>query len=634
MSGICGIVDFSDLSIEELELRRMADAAPHRGIDGTSIWVSHEVGLVFQSLLVTPESLLESQPLIDRHIVLIADARIDNRKELILALDLHTDNPTDADLIIAAYHQWGVDCPSYLVGDYAFAIWDGHAKRLLLVRDPMGMRPLYYRIEAKRLMFASEVKQIISVQRVPIDIYEPALAAYLAGPNMPPEWTFYNGVHQVVAGHALQFEDGHQRRWRYWDIDPSFSIHYKDESEYVEHFRDLFKDAVACRLRSIKPIGLLLSGGIDSCSVASTAGWIMQQSKMGGFPPFLAFCHSFDQFPECDERHISSLVTDHFGFHSFDVPADQAWPLIDYPLHGPDRDEPLVGAYQALAELELSMAREQNVRILLSGTRGDFLTGSWSFDYWGMLLRGRWNALWRELRADSQFQQQAISRIVRRELISPAISRLWPQNRASGLRETIRGTLGRSPLNGKTYAPWVRDDFAQRTRLEETTGLNRIPRSPFHETGRRWRYERIFTDVQVRGLVWVERNQARFGIGFADPWSDRRLASFVLAIPQDIVNRPREYKRLAHYAMKGIMPEPARQSARKITPMPYYVSAIREKARSTIIDLIDNSTAHERGYIDKTVLHAHYDEILAGGRDRADFWFFLTVEMWLRQFWS
>jgi asparagine synthase (glutamine-hydrolysing) len=634
MSGICGIVEFGGRPVEESALRSMAEAAPHRSVDGRSFWCDDQVGLASLSLIITPESQREQQPLTDGHITLVADARVDNRDDLIRALDLTGHDPTDADLIAAAYHHWGVDCPQHIIGDFAFAIWDSRERRLLLARDPMSMRALYYRLEPDRLLFATEVKQIIALPGVPVKIHEQALAAYLAGPDMPPEWTFYEGIDQLIAGHALLIEQGRHRLWRFWDVDPDHRIRYKNEDDYADHFRELFKEAVAARLRSVNPVGILLSGGMDSTSVASTAGWLMQQDSTGTFPPFLVFPFAFDDHPECDERHISSLVTDHFGFPVIDVPTRDAWPLAGYPEHGPDRDEPYIGVYQALYEHALALARERNVGLVTSGDRGDLLTAGWNFNHWGTLLTGRWRALWDELRADSAYRQRSIPYVIRSELLWPVLVELWPEYRARWLREPLRRLAGRPQWVHSIYPSWVREDFAQRAHLEETKRLYKNPPSPIREFGRRQRYEMIFTYMHMRGVIWSERTQARFGISFADPWSDRRLTSFVLAIPYEVVSPPRRYKPFTRRAMRDIMPETARQSISKIVPSPFYMWAVREKARATILDLIDNSTAHERGYIDKMELRAHYDNLLAGNPDHPTFWWTLTVEMWLRQFWS
>jgi asparagine synthase (glutamine-hydrolysing) len=588
----------------------MAAAVPHRAVDGTTYWWGEQAGLAYLSLIVTPESQHEHQPYVEGNCVIIADARIDNRSELTRTLNLTSNSLTDAGLILAAYHYWGLDCLQHIIGDFAFVIWDSQRKRVLLARDPMAMRPLYYRLEEQRLLFATEVKQIIAAHDVPVEINEPALAAFFAGPNMPPEWTFYKGIEQLPAGHALIVEEGQHRLWQFWDVDPSYRIQYKNEEDYLEHFRELFKEAVECRLRSIKPVGLLLSGGMDSASVAATVGGLFKTKSTQTFPPFLTFCHAFTEFPECDERYISSLIVNHFGFPTMDVRTEDAWPLKDYPAHGPDRDDPYLGAFQALIEFDLAIARDRNVGVLISADRGNLLTDGWEINPWGMLLTGRWAALRRDLQAESEFYGRSMRRTIYNYFVSSVISNLWPEYTAPHLRETVRRLLGRKPRERTIYPFWVCEDFAQRINLKEIVLQNQHPPSPIRASGRKWRYEMIFAYMHMRGMVWSERTFARFGINFADPWSDRRLVSFVLAIPTEMINHPSEYKRLTRNAMRGIMPESARQQVRKILPSPYYLSAIREKARDTILYLIDNSIAHENGYIDKSKIRIHNDDRL------------------------
>jgi len=264
---------------------------------------------------------------------------------------------------------------------------------------------------------------------------------------------------------------------------------------------------------------------------------------------------------------------------------------------------------------------------MLSGGRGDLLTSGWSYNYWEKVLTGRWGDLWHELKADSQANQRSIQTVIYRQMIVP-------NHRAPKLRKVVRWLLGREGTPAPIYPFWVNDEFAKRTHLEETAKQHQSPPSPITEFGRQWRYELIYTHIQMRGAVWTERDSARFGIERADPWSDRRLAEFILAIPHDRVNKPREYKYITRQAMRGIMPEPARTTVKKIIPMPYYFDSLRIKARETIFDLIDNSHAHEHGYIDKIKLRRFYESMINEDADHADFWWILTVEMWLREFWS
>ena len=186
---------------------------------------------------------------------------------------------TDVELSLEAYRAGGVECAERLVGDFAFVVWDGARERLFGARDAMGMRSLVYRAEAGRTLFATEVKQILAVPGVPARIYEPAVGVYLSGPHMPPEWTFYEGIDRLGPAHALVVEGGEKRVWRYWDVDPGKRIRYRREEEYAEHFLEVFREAVRARLRSVHPVGLLLSGGVDSGSVAAVAGTLLKSGE-------------------------------------------------------------------------------------------------------------------------------------------------------------------------------------------------------------------------------------------------------------------------------------------------------------------------------------------------------------------
>lgn len=142
----------------------------------------------------------------------------------------------------------------------------------------------------------------------------------------------------IPASSGLRPLCGRQQKpkWRYWEIDPHLSITYKAEQQYIEHFLEIFKKAVRCRLCSIYTVGILLSGGLDSGSIASTVGWLAQKSDLDPKFELHAYCLAFLEQPEYDERHISQSITTHYGFPVTDVPADDARPLSNYLIHGPD----------------------------------------------------------------------------------------------------------------------------------------------------------------------------------------------------------------------------------------------------------------------------------------------------------
>ena len=638
MSGICGIIDFSKAPVAPEDLRSMAEAAAHRGPDGIHYWTKQCAGLANLRLDITPESRTEIQPLVlsDAGIVLTADARIDNRSELIrdlvskgFLLPKEPEGPSDAELIGAAYLCWGAECPVHLLGDFAFVIWDRRGHRVFAARDPMAMRPLYYHSAAARLAFASELKQILQLPEVTAEIHEPAVGMHLAGLHSPLAWSFYRGILQLPPAHALSADADSCRTWRYWDIDPGFTIAYREENQYLEHFLEIFSEAMRCRLRSFKPVGILLSGGLDSGSAASMAGWLRENEKNRQYPAVHAFCWAFEELPQCDERHISSRIVDHFGFPHDLAFADDCWPLKDYPDHGPDPDDPYLGVYQALLDASMERARSRGVGVMLSGDRGDLTVGMGIWDYRHLFRLRRIRELKTALRGYVEHTGLPPSSFWRQYLVRPVLTRLWAPGYAEALRRGVRKALGRGYVDPPD---WVRPEFVQRIGLQEI--YEQAEHNPgIRDLSRLTRYRNVFMDMYMRGMVWSDRTNARFGIGFADPWSDLRLARFVLAIPQHVLNRPGEHKRLIREAMRGIMPEQAREGAAKISPEPLYVSAITSKARKTVRSLIRGSRAAARGFLDEDRLLEHYEGMCGGARDHPCFWWALTLEMWLRAYW-
>ena len=635
MSGICGIINFNGAPVDRKALSRMAEAASHRGPDGIRYRTDGNVGFAHLALHITPESLRERQPLAGRQggIILTADARLDNREELISSLTaegyLEEDQPTDADLIMAAYRCWGSNCAEHLLGDFAFAVWDASAGRLFAARDAMAMRAFYYRVEPRRLLFATEVKQILAAPDVPVRIFEPAVGAHLAGRFALPAWTFYEGIDQLPPAHALLVDASGPHTWRYWDIDPDLQIRYAGDEQYAGHFLEIFKEAVRCRLRSVKPVGISLSGGVDSGSVASTAGWLFKQGKSVYRSPFHAYCWAFEELSQCDERHLSGRIIDRYGFPVTNIAADEAWPLKDYPAHGPDRDEPYIFYFQVLIERLLEAARSEGMGLMLTGERGDFMVNHWVYDYLGLLRTGQWRLLREEMQEHSRLSGIPIRRMAKKYLIKPLLSSLRVQGRAEWLR---RPRLRRQ-RSGPAYPDYIRPEFARRVGLTEIM-QQRFPQSGIRNQARRQRCQLIFSSMSMRRVMLLERSQAGFGLGFADPWSDRRLAGFVIAVPQMILHRIREYKRLARMAMQGIMPEAICRANSKINPTPLYERGVRDRAKDTAMALLTGTGAGARGYIDEKVLRKHYESFLAGQPERYDFWWALTLEMWLRRYWS
>lgn len=185
MSGIAGIYYPDGRPVDRTDLERMGAAIAHRGPDGEGVWSNGPVALGHRMLWTTPESLQERLPRLSAtgDFVLTADARIDNRDDLVAALDLSdrpTSEVTDSQLILAAYEKWGTSCSEKLLGDFAFAVWDSRRQQLFCSRDPMGIKPFYYYHTAGVFAFASEIQALLCLDGVPRRLNEVKVADFLA----------------------------------------------------------------------------------------------------------------------------------------------------------------------------------------------------------------------------------------------------------------------------------------------------------------------------------------------------------------------------------------------------------------------------------------------------------------------
>ena len=630
MSGLCGCIHWTNRPGHAQAAARMADAAAYRGPDGIEAWSGARASLTHLALNVTAADERESQPLVEDGLVLVADARIDDRSTLQsnVRRQLRTASPTDADLILAAYRRWGTDCPAHLIGDFAFAIWDQTEQQLFAARDPMGMRPFHYRVENDRLLFGSDVKQLLAAPEVPARISEPMVAAYLQNRFEPLDWTFYEDIFQLKPAHALLAQSGGScQTWRYWDVDPDKRIRYDDERDYVQHFREVFAKAVRARLRSSQPVGLFLSGGVDSGSIASMAGHLKETEGIG-CPALRTYSWAFKTLTQCDERGVSSRITDRYDFPSTPIDAESVR-LIGPPHGVPDRDSPFMSHYQALLAKGLRGARERGVRCMLSGQNGDLLVGSWIFDNITLLRKGKVKTLWEELQAQHETLGLSFRDLIWRTLYRPIRAHIWPEDTLPRLREPLRRlwrTMRPAP-SSTPPPPWMSEHL--RNSVDLPSVHKKVP-SELRRFARRRRYETVRSSLQRRIGDWSERLFARHHITYADPWADRRLIEYVMAIPQHQVFQRGQNKSIARRAMRGLMPNQARTNLRRVSTTPLYERALKNAPEDETSGWSCAYLRQENSFLDVNPLVAHYEDRIEGeSEEDFRFWLALCLNMWL-----
>lgn len=606
----------------------MIDAAPHRSRLGSNRWHDDGVALAQLSSALDRASRATPSPLVQRQFALVADVRLDNRDEVqpwlvrrgYLADD--TRPVSDLELIVAAHRCWGDVAPARLVGDFAYVLWDRWRRRLLMARDPMGMRPLYHRTEPRRVLVASEVKQILAAPGVPVRIDERGIACSLAGPYLPPDATVYEGIGQLAPGHTLSIEATARRGRRYWAPDPSRALDLTQD-QCLEGYRERLMRAVADRATAGDNVALFLSGGMDSGGIAAVAGWLHRKGQLSG-PPLRTYSWAFRSLPDSDERAVSDVINEHYGLSGTSVPADELWPMSRYPEHGPDRDDPYIWVYQSLIEQTLAHCARDGVNVLLMGDRGDELLGDWVYDELGLIRSGRFALAIEDLQAARRAQGYSAMKVLRAHVVWPLLSHTMP-----ALATFWTGRRRSRPR----WAPWVSDDLARRVDLADIIAdATRV--SAFDGYARSLRHHRLFSAQSARIAVLRNRTRARFGMEFADPYADRRLIDYILALPQWRVQRRGRPKQLAREAMRGIIPEPALRQAAKTIPVSLFNRGFRREAVGTVNRLLTESRSAAHGWINERALRNYYAAYVRTGDSVHDFWWPLTVEWWLRRWWQ
>src|SRR5437867_3387072 len=375
MSAIVGIYFLDGRVVDGAALQSMVEQLAHRGPDGSGVWSEKEVGLGHRMLWTTPESLLEKFPLVNAagDLVLTADARIDNRDDLIEELGVTTGSSgqiSDSELILRSYEHWGERCPEKLVGDFAFAIWDRRAQKLFCARDHFGVKPFYYYRADRLFAFASEIKALLCLPEAPRRLNEVRVADYLDGGLLLGDkaGTFYQDILRLPPGHSLTIGPDRVQLRAYWALDPSRELRLGSDDEYAEAFREIFTEAVRCRLRSAYPVGSMLSGGLDSSSIVCSARQLLEEN---GRPRLHTFSAVFDDLPQCDERPFINEVLAQGGLEPHYARVDLENPLAELERVLWHQDEASYGPNLYLQWALYRTVGKQSERLSLGGFEGD-----------------------------------------------------------------------------------------------------------------------------------------------------------------------------------------------------------------------------------------------------------------------
>ena len=545
-------------------------------------------------LQTTPESLHEKLPMLDKtgNLAITADARIDNRDELISSLNLNgrpKETITDSELILAAYEKWEETCPEKLLGDFSFAIWDAEKKKVFCARDPVGIKPFYYHFDEKTFRWASEPKAIFGDRVISKEPNLSLVCRCLKNQFDEPEETLYRNVYRLPPSYFMEAGMEGLHKKQYWDIDPALEIRYRTNEEYVEHFLDLFEDAVRSCMRNYGPSGALLSGGLDSSSIVCIAKKLSQRGRLpeNGFETFSMI---YDNLP-CDERpYIDEIVTQcEFKSNYFNF--EDILPWLDLDQSKKYSDVLYLPTLYDFAPL-LEKAQQNGIRVMLDGLGGDDLFAPGYNHLADYFRRGSIYKCLMQLYWDTKISSYSSASLFLNYCLVPVIPR--------PIKKMLKPLVNLFRKNG--IPSWINKSVIQG--IEQ----NQDDTPPcYSRKFPTYSQQRIYDGLRLGwnnnfALDSFERFASYFSMEIRHPFFNRHLIEFLIAVPEEKRWYHEYPKILLREATKGVIPDYVRMRKDKAEFSPEIDAEFKERQAERINNLIETSTLCDLGVIDRDKL--------------------------------
>jgi asparagine synthase (glutamine-hydrolysing) len=627
MCGIAGFAASEPLTANARErATRMRDVLAHRGPDGAGLWADEHAVLAHRRLSIV-DLAGGHQPLAneDQRIWVTYNGEIYNHRDVRVELEAaghRYRTRSDTETIVHAYEQWGDDCVHRFRGMFAFALWDVPKRRLLLARDRLGVKPLYWARAGSQLLFASEIKSILASGLVEPRCNSARIPEVLATRYTSGSETLFTGVHKLLPGHRLVFADGTVRVEQYWDLprdgaDPE--LERLDDRTLIDRFRELLRESVRLRLMADVPLGMFLSGGIDSSAVAALMARELHR-------PLQTFSVAFAG-RRYSELAYARQVAAAIGADAHETVIDAADFFRALPRLVWHEDEPIAHPSSVPLHFVSALAR-QHVKVVLTGEGSDELLAGYG-KYWRTL------ANWRAGRAYARLVPAA----VRSALASTVVPRLPGRIGRLARRSFLAVPLQPAAMFLDTFAAMP---VHQQQRLLRPPLLeDAAPYAPSLDyfarvNGRSTLLDKLlYMDVKtylVELLMKQDQMSMSTSIESRVPFLDHVLVEFVARLPARLKLRRLTTKRVLREAVHDLVPQDVLTRRKMGFPVPF-ASWVRGSWHDVARDVLLDRRTRERGIIDAaavaSVVDGHRRGRLAGGDA---IWALVNLELWYRTF--
>ena len=633
MCGICGVVRHqAGVEVDEALVTRMRDTMVHRGPDGAGCHIDGQVGLGHRRLSIV-DVAHGQQPMSseDGRYTLVYNGEVFNHPVLMPQLEsqgVRYQTHCDTETVLHLYERHGDAAVTHMRGMFAVALWDRTEKTLWIARDRFGVKPLYYvHREDGSLWFASEIKALIAGGAVRPALNERALPDFLANHAPSGDETMFAGVRRLPPGHTLTWKDGKIAIRRYWDLsysggDPDATVDAAQERRYVEEYTERFTEAVRIRLMADVPLGMFLSGGIDSAAITAVMSGLVQE-RVKTFS--VAFAER-----EANEFEYARMVAEHCGTDHHEITVSPAQFFESMPRLLWHEDEPIAHPSSIALHWVSKLASEQ-VKVVLTGEGSDETLAGYN-RYRVTVYNARLGAMYerlvpgmarravrsgiRSLPAGMRARQRAERTFLTR---GADLDDLYFDNFA------VFGRQAQTSLLSSAAAARVRgvDPYeAYHRALSDTNAKTLLDRLLYADT-RTYLHELLMKQDQMSMAASIESRV---------PFLDHPLVEWVSKLPHSLKLRGVTTKWILREAMKNRLPAPILERRKMGFPVP--VGAwFRGEWRGLIDEYVTGGRAMERGLFDPASVQRLVAEHQSGTRNHSErLWALLTLEMWQRIF--
>ncbi len=631
MCGLCGILYVDESQPVERELlQQMTDAIRHRGPDDEGHYIDGHVGLGSRRLsIVGLDDGHMPMSSADGTVTVAYNGELYNHpaiKQQLGSVEHLYHTQSDTESFLHLYRVYGDAFLEHTQGMFGIALWDGSTRRLILGRDRLGIKPLYYQFDGKALRFGSEIKSILCDPNVPREIDLEALNLYLSYLATPSPYTMIQGIRQLRPGEMLVYQNGQIYLQRYWKPEERIHPHYHiDEQEAVREIRERLSQTVQEHLLADVPVGAFLSGGIDSSVLVG-----LMKEHIG--PDFQTFAIGFEGHDLFDETGDAKRVAEHFGTEHYEqklAPSDLLNALDDITKQ---LDEPLADS-SCLPVYYVSKLAAEHGKVVLSGDGGDEIFAGYR-KYLGEHYR----------RYVSWLPRPVLTGLVH------AVERTIPESRSNALMDYLRQIKkffrGVDPDAFARHRKWalhfedrlrkqfLHPDVLQAVNRDESTSFRKAfyDEMPQLDELSRMLWVDLRHGLPADMLVKVDRMSMMHSLEVRVPFLDHKLVEYAFSLPDRVKLKGTTTKWILKEAFKDMLPDDILHKRKHGFDVPVG-EWFKNELRDVIEDVCSKQTVSKRGLFNYQAVQSLLRDHTNGKRDyNNQLWMLLSLELWQREY--